>query len=525
MRWHSAALLCSIAVAVLNAKPDEGSISGSVVDENGVPLAGATVYLIVEHGGCPSGVKTTDANGRFEFGGADPGTYRLRGEKPGYVTQMFRERETGGRGFGQSIVLTPSHPSDDTTVVLPRAAATISGTVYGEDRNPLPDGGWVFFADEQHNHVASTGLPSGRYSVSNLPRGRYYVSARRYSPAARQAVGDAWYYPDTVDENRAELVSLGDTPTYIDIHFGEPRPPAVSFRVRSGQGLPVARAEISVARLRDRDRHAGGSGTTPWVSVEVVRTNADGIAMVRGLAPGHYCAFVSTVSPPFSSWRNATSSTSLDHYAKSFRLADGDGGALVDFVVVPGLRLAGRFVMRDGGAPPPSHGVTIDFSSSPRVGGFRGDMTFLVKPRSIDDLHFEVEGLFPHERYTIREFDANPLKPVVVVGLRMNGMALDGADVIASSNGAADPMLEVILDRSAAISGTVKDRNVRRATAYPLSGDLPAAMYRFPATTDVSDGRFVFRGLPPGEYDISLEGKPRLRRVRVAAGQIADLAF
>ena len=51
-------------------------------------------------------------------------------------------------------------------------------------------------------------------------------------------------------------------------------------------------------------------------------------------------------------------------------------------------------------------------------------MSFLVEPHRSDDVHFAVAGLSPNEPYTIREFDANHFKPVVIVGVRMNGVAL-----------------------------------------------------------------------------------------------------
>jgi len=65
----------------------------------------------------------------------------VRAEKAGYLTQMFHEQATGPHSFGQSIVLTPAHLHDEIKVVLPRASATVSGMVYGEDGRPLPTGG------------------------------------------------------------------------------------------------------------------------------------------------------------------------------------------------------------------------------------------------------------------------------------------------------------------------------------------------------------------------------------------------
>src|SRR5690349_18234798 len=147
MRYLTAALLLLQLAVTPPPAVDNGVIAGTVVDGDGVLLTGATVLLVVEKGGCPSAVQRTDVNGRFEFSRAQPGLYNLRAEKPGYLTQLFREHETGPHSFGRSIVLTPSGMKSDVEMVLPRAAATVSGTVYGQDGRPLPGGGWVFFED------------------------------------------------------------------------------------------------------------------------------------------------------------------------------------------------------------------------------------------------------------------------------------------------------------------------------------------------------------------------------------------
>src|SRR5689334_14906063 len=111
--------------------------------------------------------------------------------------------------------------------------------------------------------------------------------------------------------------------------------------------------------------------TLSWEHVQTLRTGADGAAEVRGLRPGDYCAFLATVPAPYSSWRNAgAASTALAHYAKPLSLAGAAPRAQIDFVVGAGSELAGRFAMSDGSAPPQRHGVTVDFTSSPQVGGF-----------------------------------------------------------------------------------------------------------------------------------------------------------
>lgn len=178
--------------------------------------------------------------------------------------------------------------------------------------------------------------------------------------------------------------------------------------------------------------------------------------------------------------------------------------------------------MRDGTLPR-AHGVTIDLLSAPHVGGFRGDMSFRVLPSRTDDVGFTFDGLWPDERYTVREFDADPLKPVVIVGLRMNGVALHGDDIVAPAVNATPQVLEVILDWAVVITGTLPQYAAGRVTAYRVSGGAAAAVSGDSFTADLVDGRFVLRGLPPGTYDVIGPGTNAARRVRVGAGEVIDL--
>jgi hypothetical protein len=152
-------------------------------------------------------------------------------------------------------------------------------------------------------------------------------------------------------------------------------------------------------------------------------------------------------------------------------------------------------------------------------------MSFLAESRRIDETHFAVAGLLPNERYTLREFDADHLKPIVIVGISIKGQALVGDDIVLSSLGEVNQTLDVILDRAGVVSGTIARKMSGRALARRVAGDVPAALYSSPASAEIVEGRFVFRGLPPGDYDISLEGRPGVHRVEVRAGRTLEVSF
>ena len=65
-----------------------GTISGSIVNERGEPMPGASVFLRAMNS--PSGGRSTaaDAEGRFRLTGLEAGLYQITGYSPAYVSQV-----------------------------------------------------------------------------------------------------------------------------------------------------------------------------------------------------------------------------------------------------------------------------------------------------------------------------------------------------------------------------------------------------------------------------------------------------
>lgn len=81
------------------AKATACSVSGLVVKlEGSVPLQSSTVRLqsVDDHTRTFSGI--TDVAGRFEVSGIDPGHYRLRVIRNGYITQEYGQRTPNDPG-------------------------------------------------------------------------------------------------------------------------------------------------------------------------------------------------------------------------------------------------------------------------------------------------------------------------------------------------------------------------------------------------------------------------------------------
>jgi hypothetical protein len=68
-------------------EPTIGSISGSVVNEGGQPLAGVRVTVREFNPGGSGRIASTDAEGKFHVDGLGPGLYFVSASSPAYVTQ------------------------------------------------------------------------------------------------------------------------------------------------------------------------------------------------------------------------------------------------------------------------------------------------------------------------------------------------------------------------------------------------------------------------------------------------------
>jgi hypothetical protein len=206
----------SSAAQVRNTSADPAktavcSVSGLVVKlEGSAPLPSSTVRLqsVDDHTRTFSGV--TDLGGRFEIKGVDPGRYRLRVIRNGYVTQEYGQRTPNDPGA--ILALSPGQDLKDLLFrLLP--SAVISGRIQNENGDALP---WVRVSALRATYtrgkrtlssevtVVSNDL--GEYRLFGLRPGRYFVSAI-YKPGQRLEPGEE-------DEDAADTGKSGYVPTY-----------------------------------------------------------------------------------------------------------------------------------------------------------------------------------------------------------------------------------------------------------------------------------------------------------------------
>jgi PKD repeat protein len=93
-----------------------GGVQGTVKDDAGRPLAGATVRLLL--GSTEVASTTTDANGAFAFAEIAPGGYNVRAELAGFTSQTADVTVVAGSTASRDLVLS-SAPSGLPAWVLP----------------------------------------------------------------------------------------------------------------------------------------------------------------------------------------------------------------------------------------------------------------------------------------------------------------------------------------------------------------------------------------------------------------------
>jgi hypothetical protein len=110
-----------------------GAIFGSVQDEKGAPVAGATVSAL----GTTAALATTDRNGRFELRTLSPGPYLVRAHLSGFIAPRGQIVEVRPSAQATSSIALRRSVVASTTAPLPVLAAGVGGVP--ESAPPPPD--------------------------------------------------------------------------------------------------------------------------------------------------------------------------------------------------------------------------------------------------------------------------------------------------------------------------------------------------------------------------------------------------
>lgn len=537
-----------------------GIITGVVViADSGLPLDGVRVTLSgAEIRG--SRRAQTDDDGRFAFAGLPGGRYTLSASRTGYVGVTYGQREPGAGRAGTPIQLVQGQTIGDIRLPIPKGGV-ITGLVFDEKGRPsvgtpVRVSRWVMTTGERR--LASAGSSStddrGMYRAYGLAPGSYIVHAIPRNPTSElytaeafealrqaQAAGvsginvsadGTWitvgsdvnlpagagqeaarvgyapvYYPGTLDLAVAQTIELGvsEERVGVDLHLQQ-----VPLTTVSGQLLIPPGVNMSNVRVRLVDARLNA----PGISTPSTRAGRDGTFTFNAVAPGQYRAFAvaSVRNLPANVVGGALGGEPLPpggNTVQFWAAADVPVASQeitgITLVMQPGVIVSGQVLFDGFGQPRPTDLRRVRLTLAPGADGSENGVSSVSTNLDADG-RFRFVGVVPGQ-YRIR------------AGGSVSGWWPKSA--LAAGRDALDFMLDVperesvpnvlftLADRSAELSGRIEDalsRPVADFTVILFPSDtrywVPMSR-RIASTRPATDGRFIFGGLPAGDYKLA----------------------
>lgn len=475
---------------------DYCTVEGVVVDaRTQAPLRKAFIVLWGGRDGGRGGVAgTTDAAGRFVIDKVPPGRYQVSVQRNGYAMSV------SGSGNPSSLTLSRGERVKGIVFKLQPAAA-ITGRVVDEDGEPLA---YAQVTVMRYRYVRGKRqlAPSGgggmtndrgEYRIFGLPPGRYYVSASYQGrmlglpPLARGRPQSGvsyptMYYPGALDPEQAVAIRLGagEERSGIDFRLSPVQAVNLSGRVvAAATGKPLADVAVTLVPRTE--------GPSPLVSRQFQRADtATGKFTIPNVRPGSYV---------LAAWHRDGDSQLYARQEIEVAASDIEN---VELVLMPAATIAGRVTVEPGGGALKFDEARVYLEPQQedlRFGGF-GD------GRIKEDGTFEIRNLAPG-RYSVRLYR-------LPEGCYLKAARMGDQEVL-SSGLTIQPGSSGVLDLLVSPAGGQVDGVVLDSEKKPHPGAavvlIPDEKRRhrddlyFQQSSD-QNGRFSFRGVPPGEYKV-----------------------
>ena len=528
----SAAALAAQAPArdqqALQPPSGAGAIAGVVREPDGSPVRRARVTVSGDMRLDRSVL--TDEEGRFSFLQLPSGRFTVTAEKPGYprmshgATRPFRS--------GAGIFLTDGQSIADVSISLARGAV-LSGTVYDQHGEPMAGVGimaWevrTSLSGERTLDAPATGSEwvntdeRGRYRIYGLPPAQYTLGTywayrgqgfdvRTLTPAEINAAFSsvpsgpppaslpveaarynfsAVFTPGVIDPLSAATYTLGpgEEQAGVDLRMQFVPMASVEILVNGPDGGPAPEGTRTTLTRR---------GPVAALNTSQVSVTSAGMYRSSSLPPTDYTFTAEARARPDSPalWARA-----------DFRLAAGQPHKLA-LTLQPALTVTAtaRFAPT---ADPPKDLSRLLFGLR-SVGGGPGSETVTVVSASGQAT---ITGVIPG-RYTL----APSVPPGIAGGVTwaVTSVTINGQDVMDQafdvSPGGIGPIDVSFTNQISELSGTISSPAGGPATDYFIIAMPANREYWLPfsrrivSTRPDASGRYVFRGLPPGDYRIAL---------------------
>lgn len=475
---------------------DYCTIEGVVIDaRTQAPLRKASIALWGGREGARGGVAgTTDAAGKFVIDKVPPGRYQVSVQRNGYATSM------PGSGNPSSLTLSPGERLKGIVFRLQPAAA-ISGRVVDEDGDPLV---YARVSLMRYRYVrgkrqlaegggSAMTNDRGEYRLFGVPPGRYYVSAAYQGrmmgmpllSGARRVPGASYpttYYPGVLDPEQAMAIQIkpGEERSGIDFRLSPVQAVSVSGRVvAAATGRPVVDVGVTLVPRTE--------GFSPLIARSFQRADpATGRFTLNNVRPGSYAlgAF----------YRDGE----VELYARQEIEVGSNDVEGVELVLSPGTRIQGRVAVEPGGGSLKLDEARVYLEPLEEDLGFGRFGDGRIK----EDGTFELRNLAPG-RYSVRLYRLPEGSYLKAAHLGDLDVLSDGLTIQPGSGG----ILELLVSPAGGqVDGVVLDADKK---AHPGAAVVLVPDERrrhredlFLQQSSDQNGRFSFRGVPPGEYKV-----------------------
>jgi 5-hydroxyisourate hydrolase-like protein (transthyretin family) len=356
-----------------------GSISGTITDSSGNPLAGIEVTLFrnTQEGYWDQFGTTTDGTGSYRYENTEVGSYRLKFVDPTetHATEYHANAYTLESALDVEVTV------GNETVVneILSDAASISGTVINSLSAPI-SGIWVNLSrasgvEGQREYLSSRNTAAdGTYSFGGLPGGTFFVEFADYNPSVTYA---REYYNGKPTSDAADpvIVSEGQDVVGIDASLDLVGQISGTVTAEAG-GSPIQFVSVVAYRLNEV------SGN--WDYASAASTNASGTYLMAGLTPGTYRAQFTDLSGNFLSEFYNDKPTVL--LGDNIFVSSGNTTSIVTSLATAS-RIEGRVTQEGSGTPLANISVTAYRENSPN--SFQVVFSAITDP----DGYYSVGGL------------------------------------------------------------------------------------------------------------------------------------
>ena len=486
--------------------PEKASIEGFVVKAGtGEPVRKARLSLQKaegRQGPFASHSAVTDAAGHFVIHNIEPGRYRLWTERTGYVRQEYGQRSPSPTRPGTPLALDRGQHLHDIVFRLV-ANAVITGRVVDEDREPVPNARVQAMRHsyaQGRRQLMPVGMATtndlGEYRLHSLAPGRYYISAM-YSrggfgdfivstpettgpsvTAAPEERYTATYYPGAVDPNAAVAVEAfaGNEVRGIDINLQLVRVVSVRGRVMLAGGQPARTATVN---LWPRDAGLGFMLDGP-----ARMRSGLGFFELLDVRPGSY-------------YLNAQLNEEGKRYSARAPLDVGNSNIEnLELILTPGFDLPGR-IRIEAGARAQLDQLTVFLQR-------QDSLSFSAEGRTKADGSFVLQGV-TRGTYWVG-LSGTPADLYLKSARLGDDDVLDAGLDLSRAEAPPGPLDLVLSSGAGQVEGVVLDEKDKPAAGaqvvlIPESRRRTRTLLYQSAVTD-QNGRFVLRGVPPGEYKL-----------------------